>query len=536
MIDTNYEQKLEEIKSRAKEEGEKIVNKLFLDLGFDFIKCNIIIKKNKREIGEIDGLFKLKDDYLLILEIDDEEKLSSKKIGEFYSKWSDKKNIGIILNKYGIRQEIEVIKIFISYKKETPPEGPIKESLRHHFEDPSNKILYRDDIEYFQKSFSVIGRWAKNDLINFIGLHKKISTMYLKKPALRILIGNHRAYLFSATAYELLESCYIYRRGEKVPKGYQRILKEKRINKIKKAIKEQTVIAFPNSFIISSRHKLEESPGERTESCTISFPIDYCSCRVVDGQHRLLGFANVEEDIQKNHNLPVVAFDDMKETEEATTFIIINTEQQRINPNLLLILKSDFDWDRGTKFFNEKQAVLVIKKLNEIKNSPLYRKIFLGYNPPRGGKITLATLVSAVIRNNLIAGSKHLLQSDINDLETPYKEIRRIFCEMKRNLPNYCDFKEIKQIGGFFFSNKGLRIIFRLIQFLIRNNIKDNIQIEFSELFEDLSSIINNELVNELQKYYGEGGATKATEELMRKLKKTKKEKYKRFEINLKKI
>lgn len=534
-MDTNYEQKVAKIESKAKEEGEKIVNKLFLDLNFDFIDCNVTIKRNRREIGEIDGLFKLKDDYLLILEIDDGKKVSSKKIGEFYSKWSDKNNIEIVLEKYGIRREIEVIKIFTSYKNETPSEGQIKESLKHHFKDPSNRILYGDDIEYFQKSFSIIGKWAKNDLINFIGLHKKRSTIS-PKSALRILIGKRRAYLFSATAYELLESCYIYRRRDKVPEGYQRIVKENRINKIKQAIKKQAVIAFPNSFIISSRHKLEGSPGEKTESCNINFPINYCSCRVVDGQHRLLGFANIEERIQKNHNLPVVAFDDMEETDEARTFITINTEQQKINPNLLLILKSGFDWAEGTKFFNEKQAVLVIKKLNDIKNSPLYKKIFLGYNPPRSRKITLATLVSATLGNNLITGDKHLLHEDINDLETPYKEIRRIFGEMKRTLPNYCNIKKINQIRGFFLSNKGLRIVFRLIQFLIRNNRKGNIQIEFSELFEDLSSIVNDELVNDLQKYYGEGGATKATEELMKKLKRSKKEKYKKFKINLKQI
>ena len=531
-MDTNYEQKVERIESKAKTEGEKIVNKLFLDLNFDFIDCNIILKNN---LGEIDGLFKLKDDYLFILEVSDEKEISSQKIGEFFSKWSDGDNIEIILNQYPIPRQIDVIKIFISYKNETPSKGPIKESLKYHFKDHSNKILYGDDIEYFQKSFSIIGKWAKNDLLNFIDVHKKESTIS-RKSALRILIGKIRAYLFSATSYELLGSCYIYRRRSGVREGYQRILKPNRINRIKQSIEKQKIIAFPNSLIISSRYKLEDSPGEKTDLCKINFPIDYCSCRVVDGQHRLLGFAKVEEYIQKNHNLPVVAFDNMKETDEAMTFITINTEQQKIDPNLLLILKSGFDWAEGTKFFNEKQAVLVIKKLNDIENSPLYKKIFLGYNPPRSRKITLATLVSATLGNNLISGDKHLLHEYINDLETPYKEIRRIFGEMKRTLPDYCNIKKINQTSGFFFSNKGLRIIFRFIQFLIRNNRKGNIQAEFSELFKDLSSVVNDKLVDDLQKYYGEGGATKATEELMRKLKSSKKEKYKKFKINLKQI
>jgi len=533
MINTNYKQNLERIESKANTEGEKNVNKLFLDLDFNFIDCNIVVDK----IGEIDGLFKLKDNYLLILEIDDTKDLSSKKIGEFYSKWSDKENIKKILDKYKTHQEIKIIKVFISYKNETPSDGPIKDSLAHHFKDLSNKILYKDDIEYFQKSFSVIGKWAKNDLINFIDLHRESKNMCLKK-ALRILIGKRKAYLLSATAYELLESCYIYRRRDRTQGGYQRILKPDRINDLKKFIENEEIIAFPNSLIINCSQRLEDVPEEKTEICEVKFPIDYCSSRIVDGQHRLLGFAKVEDYIQKNHNLPVVAFDDMKIAEEAKTFITINTKQKSIDPNLLLILKSDFDWDKGTKFFNERQAVLVIRKLNDIKNSPLYKKIFLGYNSPRSRKITLATLVSAVLGNNLIAGDKHLLQEDedIDNLEAPYQKIRRIFEEMKKALPNYCDIKKIDRIEGFFLSNKGLRIIFRLIQFLIRNKRKGNIQIEFIELFEDLSSIIDNDLVNDLQKYYGEGGATKATEELMKELKKSRKEKYKKFKINLREI
>lgn len=535
MTDIDYEQKVKKIESKAKTQGEKVVNKLFLDLGFDFVDCNIVVKEGEEEIGEIDGLFRLKDDYLLILETDDEKKASSRKIGEFYSKWSDKKNIKKIQNKYKINRAIESIRIFIANKSETPV-GNTKKSLRHHFEGSSNnKILYKDDIKYFQESFSIIGKWARNDLINFIGLHKKPKHM-IEKDALRISIGEHKAYLFSATAYELLNSCYIYRRRDRAQKGYQRILKPKRINKIKKFIGDKKSISFPNSLIISCSKRLEDSEHEETGGCKINFPTGYCSSKVVDGQHRLLGFANAEEHIQKEHCLPIIAFDDMKDVEEAKTFITINTEQKNIDPNLLLILKSDFPWDKGSKFFNEKQAVLVIKKLNDIKNSPLHKKIFLGYNPPRSGKITLATLVSAVLGNNLVAGNRHLLQQNIEDIKTPYKEIRRIFAEMKRSLPDYCDFKKINQTEGFFFSNKGLRVIFRLIQFLIRNEQKGNIKIGFHGLFKDLNSIVDDKLVNDLQKYYGEGGATKATGELMKKLKITKEKKYKKFKVNLRQI
>ena len=67
------------------------------------------------------------------------------------------------------------------------------------------------------------------------------------------------------------------------------------------------------------------------------------------------------------------------------TFITINTEQKNIDPNLLLILKADMEWEETHKFYIDKLATIISKRLNDDKNFFLKNKIFLGYNQPKKG-------------------------------------------------------------------------------------------------------------------------------------------------------
>ena len=70
--------------------------------------------------------------------------------------------------------------------------------------------------------------------------------------------------------------------------------------------------------------------------------------RIVDGQHRLMGYSKLDVLKQKESELPVIVFDNMTKEEEIEMFLKINMEQQKINPNLTLILKSgDLNWPEG---------------------------------------------------------------------------------------------------------------------------------------------------------------------------------------------
>ncbi len=538
MTNTKYEKIIEKINKSGTNDPEKEVNKLFLNLGFEFIDCNSSFKRNGEEVGEIDGIFKLKDDYLFLIETDSKKDSDSKKVGEFYSKWESKENIDLIMKKYAtpnsIPKEIKILRVYVNYNINRPRESSLlKESLKHHEKD-ENKILYSEDIAYFQDSYLIIGSWAKNDLINYLGLDSQSTSV--KKPAIRISMGGKRAFLLSANAKELLESCYIYRKNEGSLSGYQRLLKANRVNDIKKAIEKRDILAFPNSIILSSNSKLEQSYETKSGPCQIDFPTNYLSFKVVDGQHRLMGFAKLCEQDQKDHNLPVVVFEELGREDELKTFITINTEQKSIDPNLLLMLKADFEWKENERFYSDKQATIIIKKLNDDKNFFLYDKIFLGYNNPKKGKITLATLVSAIIKNNLICGKNHLLQDKISDIEKPNEEIKKIFNALKKKLGAFSYLDRLSNAEGFFLSNRGLRVVFRIVQFLIINNNKKNVSFTYERFFEDISDTLTKKDIEDLMENYGEGGANNATKSILNKVKKKKSLEYKKFEIDLRKM
>lgn len=425
MKELHYEEALKKINVKGKNDEERKVNKLFLDLNFKFVDCDHSFFRNGEVVGEIDGIFQLFDDYLILIEVGKEKKNKSEKITKFFSKWSSEDNLDLILNEKKIKKEIKIIKIYVDFEENASKMGLDKESLKH-LKEEENHILYGEDIDYFSKSYNLIGYFARNELLFNLGA-KPLKKSYEERDAIRIELGHKRAFLFCASAEELLNSSYIYRKKESSLEGYQRILKTNRVNKIKKAIEKDTILAFPNSIILSSNYKLSEDFSRKIGAYKIKIPNSYLSFRVVDGQHRLMGFSKLNEKSRKEHFLPVVAFDDLNNTDELQTFITINTEQKKIDSNLLLILKADMDWEEKDKFFIDKQAVLIVKKLNDDPNFFLNNKVFLGYNEPRSDKkITLTTLVSAIKKNNLICGKYHLLQEQISDIDKPYKEIKRI--------------------------------------------------------------------------------------------------------------
>lgn len=511
--------------------SEKEVNTFFLNLKLNFIDCDAKIRKKgeKKDLGEIDGIFQYEDRFLFLIEVDESSEVDTKKQDAFFSKWSDKVNQKIILEKYNLLNNLEITKIFICFN-ELRSVSSSKPSIQHQIKDPTNALLFKEDVDYFFNSYKILGPWAKNDLFSFLGLkNKKLSE---EIDALRLIVGNEKAYLCTRTALELLESCYISRRIDSTNQGYQRIIKANRINTIGRDIEQSKILAFPNAIILNTEQTLDKTYSTKRGYCKIDFPNDFCSNRVIDGQHRLLGFSKVSENKQKEHTLAVVIFENLGKEKEIRTFIDINNTQKKIDPNLLLVLKSDFSWPAKSKFYDDTKIVNIIIDLSK-KNSLLKDKVFFGYNEPRKNKMTLTTLVGAIRKNNLVGGKLHLLENTINKLDH-IEELNLIFNAMKSEFKDHVDINK----KGFFVSNKGIRIIFRLIQFFIRNKNRKKVDenLNYNNFFNDINSLINPDYLDNLEKYYGEGGALKACEKIIRDLKSKHNQRYKKFSKSLKGI
>lgn len=523
----------------------KNVGNLLIDFGIDLIACKDETKITVRgsDIGHIDLLLKHKQlKKVFFVEVSTQTEDRASKINHFFTRWSDSKHIDKIRQKFTLPLTYKVVRLYFELSRK--PELPV--SANYFSPAQGNYVLDNYDFRYFADAFSKIGNWAKNDFFSYLDIKPKEQTLTRKK-AIQYFLGDKKAYAYVDTAANLLRYCYVSRRKRdaagraKIDAGYQRILKIDRIRNICKKIRDPGFLAFPNAILLScpdhptlgATPKADKSDGP--SSVSIYIPSQFCSCRVIDGQHRLLSFARLDEPDQEIHAVPVVILEDISPRDEMKTFIEINSEQKKIDRNLILALEADWDWDLNTsrKQFFEKQAVEIAKRLNTERHSPLKGLIFVPEAlAQRKGKITLTTLVSGMIKNNFIGGRLHLFQKDYTDLATPYEKIKQLFVLLRNYLPAYC-----RDTDSFLLGNRGLSILFRAVQTLERNQRRGYIELTLEEFFQHLAAIFDKNFVTRLHNFfYGAGGTNRAVEDIFKKLKHSYKREYKNLTTDLRKV
>lgn len=149
---------------------EKRVNTLLLDLGFNAVDFNTrIFDENGQEIGEIDSLF-LFEDHLLIIETTTEARLETGNIVAWFSKWSDETNIKRIFSKYHLSPRSSQRLFFWLYKDRPSQLSP---NLTRVLHERSNKIIFRDEVKRYEENFSIVGRWERNNFLNFMEIKRR---------------------------------------------------------------------------------------------------------------------------------------------------------------------------------------------------------------------------------------------------------------------------------------------------------------------------------------------------------------------------
>ncbi len=289
----------------------KDVATLILNLDLELIACREEIRRDGELIGEIDALFAVPEaEKVLLIEVSTRTSNISEKISNFFSKWACQDNEILVRNKFTIGQTVEIIRIFfeLSGTKNVPA------SVSHFTSEQGNHIFLEYDMKYFTDAFAKIGKWSKNDLLSFLKIRPR-QERTIAREGFQFYLGSIRAYAYIDRVDQLLRYCYIFRRI-KDDKGYQRVLEKGRIGNIALKIQSSNFLAFPNAILISCPDGIDlcDSPKERADCpalVRLRIPDYYCACRVIDGQHRLLGFSNLVKSIQENHFLPVIALENI---------------------------------------------------------------------------------------------------------------------------------------------------------------------------------------------------------------------------------
>lgn len=218
-----------------------------------------------------------------------------------------------------------------------------------------------------------------------------ISSQRVRIPAIKGKMGGYDYYMLSIEPEKLLKMGFVLHRtkvNDSMAPTYQRLLSAKRLPKITEFIKNGGY--FPNSLIVNfdttggSKMKIQFDPASNTSDDSsskigmLSIPNAYGIAYIIDGQHRLYGYADADP-YKRTNTIPVVAFVNMESREQLQIFMDINENQKAVSKNLRLDLEEDINWD--SKQVNSRLKALrssIIKALSADSASVLANKISVG--------------------------------------------------------------------------------------------------------------------------------------------------------------
>jgi DGQHR domain-containing protein len=159
--------------------------------------------------------------------------------------------------------------------------------------------------------------------------------------AARLIIqGKHRFYTLTMYSDILATTSTVDTRAENSMDGFQRKLDAKRADEIADYI-DNGFGTIPCSIVLSAQPEAELTYTSKSQ--TLRFKKSPRSFLILDGQHRVFGFARANSRLR----VPVVIYNNLSRMEEARLFIDINTNQRPVPNELLLDIKRLAGTERG---------------------------------------------------------------------------------------------------------------------------------------------------------------------------------------------
>jgi DGQHR domain-containing protein len=337
-----------------------------------------------------------------------------------------------------------------------------------------------NDLEYYEALVDAIGHYAKYEIIHSFGIStneekdiKSTLALHLKQPFSHSSVD---LFLFTATPQVLLKTSAVFRRVAGNKDAYQRILQKKRLNSIRKFVTQPDALLPPNIIVhfgdkvqydpiaIPSKdmqgHPITITNRRNFELVLLSIPMEYASLEVIDGQHRLYGFAGAEADTKENFNLVVLGIANLLPDKKSKTFVAINDNARRMDPNLVAYLKLVED-EAICQTDNELMAIKVVVELSKIE--PFRNKIRL---LDIGDQIiTLKGFVGYDLKG--LIGPRGLLRKYLPNTSGEYVKILNLyFINLIKLFPEQWKHPEKYII----FTNRGISAFLKLLKSMLKTH------------------------------------------------------------------
>ena len=362
-------------------------------------------------------------------------------------------------------------------------------------------VITDGELNYYATLVQHLKHAARYQFLGHMFGGQKIDGLARKVVATRGKMGGQTFFTFLIPPDELLKIAYVGHKASRDIENletYQRMLQPRRLKKIAEYINNSG--RFPTNIVVNLkttkksglRFDVKENFGEEALG-TLHLPPNYASAWIIDGQHRLYGYAYAREKEGFNADssvLPVLAYENLPAEKEMNLFIDINSRQVKVSTGLLVELYADLHWkssDPGEAF----QALLsrIASRLNSDRTSPLHDRMVvtgkkktqfrcLTQTSVRDG-LNVAKLLGVFSKGTIVPGP---LSTDMADgYDANLKKGMAVISECLRmfatGMPDH--WKIGDGPGGYLCTNNGIRALFLVIK-----DIADHIhQKEGTELY-----------------------------------------------------
>ena len=358
-------------------------------------------------------------------------------------------------------------------------------------------IIADDEIQYYQSLVRHLKSAARYQLLAHLFAGSKVSGLNRKVLATRSKMGGDTFYTFLISPDELLKIAYIGHRSSRNIDNietYQRMLQPTRLKNIASYINNGG--KFPTNIVLNLK-KIKRRPlvFEKKESLgnetlgQLSLPDSYASAWVIDGQHRLYGYAYARDKPEFNNDLssiPVLAYENLPPDREQDLFIDINSKQVKVPTALLVELYSNLHWE-SEDIGQAHLAVLsrLVSQLNSEHGSPFFDRVSVtGKSKTLTRCLTTTSLRDGLIHARLLGSvstghmspgplSTDNMKNQYANLDKAKAIISGLFELFSKTNRQHWDLGNGP--GGYLATNLGVRALFHVIYDLSKHieTIKD---------------------------------------------------------------
>ena len=203
-------------------------------------------------------------------------------------------------------------------------------------------VLADGELDYYVSLVKQLKQAARYQFLGHLFHGQKIDGLARKVLATRGKMGGETFYTFLISPDELLKIAYVGHKASRDIENlqtYQRLLQPRRLKKIATYINNGG--KFPTNIVVNL--KTNRKSKLRFEKINIfddhalgilHLPATYSSAWIIDGQHRLFGYAYARESNGFNEDkttMSVLAYENLPAEREMNLFIDINSKQVKVS-------------------------------------------------------------------------------------------------------------------------------------------------------------------------------------------------------------